>query len=356
MAGRRSRTRLWVSETSDPINFLEPQEFRHEFPKGMTVAMVRDCDSEESFHSMDEFDEGDEQPSSSDPPFPKRASYAHSASESDVVVCKPDVSTLGAELARKFTAQQLSWDKFTYTSAVVNTWHLDEGVMEKLNDGNALFGFSCKVGDQISNHERDLYRLVINRTCFEDESTENNVPFINMDDMHENKDVTFFLNSAIYVFPLMTLDDIDYDTFVTPEYHVNCQPAHSTKVWMDCAERGDVDTFRITKTIIPWVFKMTIQFRCSLVPEKDLHELSPLLDGLEVHRAILLERTKREKRARPDMTRKCKSIIVYHQLPGGHGLLVANYSFIINSSIPRFLTGLLDRLGSLGADEVAVTA
>ena len=163
------------------------------------------------------------------------------------------------------------------------------------------------------------------------------------------------LTSCSYIIPFIDVDTLTLDTFVTSQYHKSCQPP-ATRIWDDCHGRGDLQTFRITKPIIPWVFKMTIQFHCSEVPKDRLEKFSCLMGGLRPDRAILMERTKRDKR-HSDMTKKCKSVLLLHKLKGDDaGCLIVNASFIANSKIPQIMAPIIDRVGKIGTEEVTVTA
>eukprot|EP01063_Lacrimia_lanifica_P011022 TRINITY_DN1777_c0_g7_i1.p1 TRINITY_DN1777_c0_g7~~TRINITY_DN1777_c0_g7_i1.p1 ORF type:complete len:426 (+),score=113.62 TRINITY_DN1777_c0_g7_i1:65-1279(+) len=244
---------------------------------------------------------------------------------------------------------------YTYPGDYLTSWHLQDELVEKLGRGTALFGFTCKTGAQLDANERHLLGIAINKTCFEDEERDNGCPVINCTSLSEQEQgMTFMIARTMYVLPGVSLDAIQLDDFVTAAYHQNCQPA-GTKVWDDCKARGDINTFRITKPIIPYIFKMTIQFRCSMFSDEELHELAPLFGGLRVDKAVLLERTKRNIQSQ-DMTKKSKSILLFHRLPGRQGLMAGTVSFIINSSLPRMFASIIDRVGSLGTAEAAETA
>ena len=166
---------------------------------------------------------------------------------------------------------------------------------------------------------------------------------------------TWFLTRSTHVLPRIHCHDLTIDEFIDTRYHKSCQPTN-TKIWDDCKEKGDLATFRITKPIIPWVFKMTVQFHCTVLSAEDRQELSPLIGDLRVDHAIFMERTKRDM-TQQDMTRKCKSLILYHKLSGkDSGCLITTTSFIVNRSLPKILVPLIDRLGSMGSDEVTTIA
>ena len=330
-----------MSENGDGMKLTShrcgPIEFRESYPSGMRVSMVREVGNCSFYSIPDEEDESGGSRSTT----PNLATEK-TTSPTDMKRELPE--TFGTDLLRRL---QKSESNFTYPSAIMNTWRIDNMIMAKLNKGQALFGFSCKLGDQMSSEERSMFSLVINKTTLNTDNA------LDMSDPVSLRSHTFLLSRGLYILPFLSLEDINIDNFTSPEYHQNCQPKNTT-IWTDCAARGDNDTFRITKTIIPWVFKMTVQFKCSLVPDDELENMSPLMDGLKVHKGIFLERTKRGKNTK-DMTRSAKSVVLFHDIPGV-GLLCANPSFIVNTSIPKVFAMIMDRIGSLGAEEVAETA
>eukprot|EP01064_Diplonema_japonicum_P026378 TRINITY_DN37799_c0_g1_i1.p1 TRINITY_DN37799_c0_g1~~TRINITY_DN37799_c0_g1_i1.p1 ORF type:complete len:368 (+),score=37.08 TRINITY_DN37799_c0_g1_i1:55-1158(+) len=272
--------------------------------------------------------------------------------EEDNALAPENAGSMGKKLSSRFKGKRRA--DFAFKSGLLNSWNLDESVRDKLEEGFALFGFSCKAGTNLTTEEIRLFSLAINKTAFNDEELENKALKIDMKNLGTMRNAIYFLTRALYILPCVDIDKITLETFVTPEYHKACQIS-STKVWDDCKARGDYDTFRITKPVIPWVFKMTVQFRCSEIAEEDLNDLRPLLNGLQVHKALLLERTKRDKGS-VDMTKKCKSLLIFHRLPDDRGVLCSNPTFIINTSIPKFLASIMDKVGSIGAAEVAESA
>eukprot|EP01060_Flectonema_neradi_P034680 TRINITY_DN6163_c0_g1_i2.p1 TRINITY_DN6163_c0_g1~~TRINITY_DN6163_c0_g1_i2.p1 ORF type:complete len:550 (+),score=72.55 TRINITY_DN6163_c0_g1_i2:85-1650(+) len=236
------------------------------------------------------------------------------------------------------------------TPHVVEDWSLGHSEVEKLSQGDTLFLFTCKVGSRLSKFEKSALAKFINMSGHGD-----HVPCdrINMNVEAEVNSFTFFITRAIYTLPNVMLRDLTIKLLSSVAYHTGCQPGHP-KIWTDCLSNGDYDTFRITKSIVPMLFSMTIQFKCSLVPESELPNLSSLTDGIPVHKAVLMERTKRNNK--PDMTKSCKSLLLYHQLPDDRGVLVFNVTGIANSTVPGIVASIIDRLGSVGSREAAETA
>jgi len=158
--------------------------------------------------------------------------------------------------------------------------------------------------------------------------------------------VTIVKNS--YILPDLKLEDFTPELLCSSEYLHGCMPG-PPKIWK---EVPDNTTFRITKTIIPWVYYMTFQFKCTVLAEHKLPGLTRI-DNCPVHKAILLERTKRDKSVQ-DATRKAKSILLYTEIEGG--VLFRNVTVALNTWIPNFAVPFIDNLGSLGAKETKDTA
>eukprot|EP01062_Namystynia_karyoxenos_P022275 TRINITY_DN18531_c0_g1_i1.p1 TRINITY_DN18531_c0_g1~~TRINITY_DN18531_c0_g1_i1.p1 ORF type:complete len:516 (+),score=134.95 TRINITY_DN18531_c0_g1_i1:133-1548(+) len=264
---------------------------------------------------------------------------------------------LAADFSARAGARDNGW---VYQCMAVHRWELDAEALRALASGMAVFCFSCKVGDRLSATERAMFRAGLNISGFQDELKENNVPFINVDDPAEQRASTFFMVRGVYIFPGVGVNDIDLALLNNVQYHRECQPSSRTlptRIWEDCRSRGDKNTFRITKTIIPLVLKITVQFFCSEVPQELLPGLSVLASGFRVDRALLMERTKRAGAQAPqDATKKVKSLLLFHALPNSAGVLVVNPTLIANSMVPRVIAAALDRVGALGASEVAETA
>eukprot|EP01063_Lacrimia_lanifica_P011915 TRINITY_DN18583_c0_g1_i1.p1 TRINITY_DN18583_c0_g1~~TRINITY_DN18583_c0_g1_i1.p1 ORF type:complete len:467 (+),score=129.03 TRINITY_DN18583_c0_g1_i1:45-1445(+) len=284
------------------------------------------------------------------PPEGKNALPPRAAAQAHQYTPLPD------DFGKAFAKRLRATDDFTYTGGTYNSWSIaQESVLSRLEKGAALFGFACKQGTQLSQEERAMCNLIINKSAFDDEVEACRVPKIDCSNLTpDQKGMTFLLVRSVYLAPNVHPDVINLDRFVTPEYHRACQP-DGTKVWSDCVAKGDLNTFRITKPIIPLIFKMTVQFRCSEIKKADLPAISQLWGGVRVDRGILLERTKRDL-SKGDMTKKCKSLILYHGLPDNRGTVVSVMSFIVNSQLPRVVASLLDKVGSMGTAECIETA
>ena len=217
--------------------------------------------------------------------------------------------------------------------------------IKSLQSGGSLYYFSFQKGKL-----PDLQRIakVINLTAFEDEMRDNCIPKI---DPVTDDSCVYLLNKAVYLLQKGIRSDHITDRMIASTcYQTVCQPS-GTKV----LQADDSDTFRFQKTIV-WPYKLTIQFKVSVIPSELYPELVSLHDNLPIHYAILLERTKRTKTS-TDMIKKAKSILLYHNLNNGSGgVMVTNITAGAATSIPSIIAGIVDKLGSMGAKDVAETA
>jgi hypothetical protein len=211
--------------------------------------------------------------------------------------------------------------------------------------GGVMFSFSCT--DSPDPYEVELAMSVINRTCFDDEAKENYVPHVTKEKL---SDYTVVIARSCYLLPEVDLQFVcDPALMSSVRYQTACEPA-GTRIW----EEGDeLNSFRITKTVIPLIFSVTIQFRISVLKPDDIRELSSFL-GIRVDGGLLLERTKRHKPPKIDRTVKAKSVLLYTKVP--HGLFLSHLTVILQSSIPALVSRVVHRFGSMGLAEVLETA
>eukprot|EP01064_Diplonema_japonicum_P020745 TRINITY_DN30324_c0_g1_i1.p1 TRINITY_DN30324_c0_g1~~TRINITY_DN30324_c0_g1_i1.p1 ORF type:complete len:628 (+),score=169.28 TRINITY_DN30324_c0_g1_i1:37-1920(+) len=222
-------------------------------------------------------------------------------------------------------------------------------LVQHLGKGGVLFCMACKLRKDLTESEVRLIECFVNMSSFEDEVKEAGTIPVDMR-AESAVDFTFWRNTAAYYLPGIKKEDVNAAVISSYAYQKACQPS-GTYVWNDV--QGE-NTFRITKSIIPLVFKVTIQFKCSDVPEEFLPQFSGHMSGLQVHKAVLMERTRRKKGGL-DVCKKCKSLLLYHFLPDG-GAIVVNPVALVNTSIPSILVSIIDRVGSLGGKEVATCA
>jgi len=146
----------------------------------------------------------------------------------------------------------------------------------------------------------------------------------------------------------------------TIEYQRACQPGQ-VKIWDDertlreAVHEDGSRTFRMTKTL-PYVYiPFTVQFRVSQVPEHRLQGLAPLCDGCVPHRALLMERTKRDI-SKQDAIGVCKSLLLYSWPGPGRPCEIHHVVVLATQKLPWVFSRVLHSLGGMAAKEVGETA
>eukprot|EP01064_Diplonema_japonicum_P035148 TRINITY_DN7531_c0_g1_i1.p1 TRINITY_DN7531_c0_g1~~TRINITY_DN7531_c0_g1_i1.p1 ORF type:complete len:595 (+),score=83.81 TRINITY_DN7531_c0_g1_i1:62-1786(+) len=237
---------------------------------------------------------------------------------------------------------------------ICSNWSVldDRSNDEFLGEGGSFYFFTFLKG---ANHPEGVLRMaskLMNLSSFSDETGENFVPNVDLNNATHKEQYFILLNKAIYMIPDIKITDITKDLITSTDYQARCQPG-GVKIH----DTNEADTFRFTKTIIWPVYKLTMQFKVSVVDPSTYGDLSELQDGLPVHFALLLERTKRNKQA-VDVIKKAKSILLYHQIPegSGGGVVVTNVTTGAATSVPSVIATIVDKLGSMGAKDVAETA
>jgi len=217
-----------------------------------------------------------------------------------------------------------------------------------LSRGKTFFTFACQSGKTLSDREIDHVDYIVNLSGFKDELADNGIEFVNIRNKEEAALYTVAIVKNAYMLPYTKLEDFTPELLCSQDYLHGCMPG-PPKIWK---EVPDNTHFRITKTIIPWVFNMTIQFKVSVLDPKHYPSLSQI-DNCPVHKAIILERTKRDKTVQ-DATKKAKSVLLYTKVEGG--TLCRNITICLNSFVPNFVVPFIDTLGSLGSKETKETA
>jgi hypothetical protein len=257
--------------------------------------------------------------------------------------------------------------------------------LSTLESGGCIFSFVCN--HELSKYEASMVDAIINLSGFEDEVAENGVPhfeYAEYEEQHrlaeaadrsswhskspssssqsslssrsaKHPKYTFLLARCGYLLTGFSLEELlaDPQIITSLDYQKACQPA-GTEIWDDF-DRMDADNFRISKPIIPKVYKFTVQFRVSRVQdENELRHLSEVLH-IPVDGAIVLERTKRSKPPKEDATRKIKSVLIYTDLGSGV-VLVTHLTIMLQMGLPWVIEGFLGKIGRWGLGETAETA
>jgi hypothetical protein len=224
----------------------------------------------------------------------------------------------------------------------------DPGCVPELQKGNAYFFFACKIGTLLDEDERFVINQIINLTSFKNEVVENNVPIFDAFDDEDAAKYTVILTKATYLLPGITIAQLTPQLICTTEYQKNCQPENSTIE----SNVPDDTTIRFSKTVIKFIYNMTVQLKMSKI-DAGRHASLSQLDRIKVEQGLLLERTKRQV-TKVDGTAKAKSVLLYTPVDGG--VLVTNITVAINTSIPTIVAGILNNFGATGAREVSETA
>jgi len=223
---------------------------------------------------------------------------------------------------------------------------------QQLCEGRSLSSFVSFVLNAATEPQKLILEKIMNLSYYENEVEENKVPFLDVNDEEDGLKYTICIQKSMWLLPNATLENITAERFATFDYHQRCQPA-SCNIWRPGQdyEPEDSFTFRFTKTIISYIYDLTIQFRVTEIPESEMASLSEI-DDIPIQKALLLERTKRD-RTRQDSTKKVKSLLMFHQLDDG--LLVSHITGVMNTSIPTIVASLLEHFHQTVADEVSET-
>jgi len=229
----------------------------------------------------------------------------------------------------------------------------DPSHLEVLQTGKSLSSFDSFAGHDANDRQKFVLDRIMNLSYYADEEKDNNVPRIDVNDPEDSYNYTMCIQRSMWLLPDVNIDDITPEVLATYDYMKRCQP-ESCNVWKPGKdfEAEDDHTFRFTKNVIPYVYDLTIQFRIHELSQETLAKLSEI-DNLEIHKALLMERTKRD-RTRIDSTRKVKSVFMIHKVD--NGLLISHITGVANTSIPTIVAGLLSNFYEMVATEVAETA
>lgn len=229
----------------------------------------------------------------------------------------------------------------------IKSYYSNMDQMKFLESGGAFYSFTCRTW--MTPYEREMVEAMANLSSFEDETRDNYVPHLDINNAKDVNQYTYVLQKAAYILPGVNLEDVTPEVLSSNHYHECCQPVNGTKIW----DHWEEDVFRFTRPIIPHIYKMTIQFKVSEVQKRDLGSLSDVL-GVRIDKAILMERTKRSVPPKIDATAKAKSILCYTVIPGG--LLVTHATVILNTAIPTVVAKVVHTFGGMGLAETCETA
>jgi hypothetical protein len=219
-----------------------------------------------------------------------------------------------------------------------------------LENGGHLFSFTCRTPANLSPHEIEMVDCIVNLSSFPDETVENGVPLVNVHDDVDRAKYTYILQKCAYILPSAKIGALTPKYVSSYDYQFNSQPK-SSYIW-PASEVSEENTFRFTKTIVRFIFSLTMQMKVSVIDAMVLPSLSALI-GTKVSYGLLMERTKRNA-SKGDSTAKAKSLLLYTEVDGG--LLCTNITVALQTAIPSVVASLMTSFGSMGSAEVAETA
>jgi hypothetical protein len=228
--------------------------------------------------------------------------------------------------------------------------------IQTLNKGDVLFMFKAVTGANLTAADTREFLYLTNLSSYEDEQLTNKVPAIDLTDATQNKLYSLLLSKVMYLLPGFDSRDISPEHWASQVFFDDCQAGRVA--WIDPKEGIDMDvhpeelrtTFRFYKTLIPFVFKLLIQMKVSVVTEPAALEELGQIAGFQPDRALLLERTKHHRDV-VDGTAKAKSVLLFRAVPGG--TLVCHYVIVLNTALPGIVATLLNNFSGPGAAEAA---
>jgi hypothetical protein len=249
------------------------------------------------------------------------------------------------------SGHSISRDSKVTGKVVTSTWDflsLPEA-QSHLNAGNTFFRFVSGGLAKVSPQDREFVRLYANITGFADEAKENFCPVVDPFDPVQQSKYIVILVKAMYILPGVLLSNITQDLLASLDYNRNCQPGDVRFEEKDIPPR----TFREVKTIVKFVYSLTIQMYVTEITDPEILFSLKESDGMVPTKVIVLERTKRTP-SKIDSTAKCKSVLMYYAVNGG--VLVSHATIVMNTSVPTVVARILNTFGGQGCGECAETA
>uniref|UniRef100_A0A0G4HM37 Uncharacterized protein n=1 Tax=Chromera velia CCMP2878 TaxID=1169474 RepID=A0A0G4HM37_9ALVE len=290
---------------------------------------------EDAFQECDEFEDAEEE-------------VARLPAGASACLSSAGVSNILGKISG-LSAREVSTDSFPIC---LNDWSqfLEKGTVGEMSRGGVAFCLRSLAGKSLTEGDKSFIQALVNLSMFEDEGKENNSAKLSIEDETVQAKVTAVLVKTAFVIPGWRAEDFRPEFIATLDYQRSCQPGSPV-----FEENVQANQFRLTKSIVPHLYSITVQFNVSQVDSAaDLNALERML-GMQVHRAILMERTKRRVQVE-DATLKCKSLLVYHNLPDGSGVLVTHCTVALNTVIPSLVASLLTAGSSFASKEVVETA
>ncbi|EPY25211.1 hypothetical protein STCU_06787 [Strigomonas culicis] len=247
------------------------------------------------------------------------------------------------------TCRDVSATQSVHSLVINDSWDFlsKPTVPNALNEGKCVFRFMCSPMNAVDAETKEMINSFINVSSFKDEERENNTPRV---DVYNAEDASKYIGifvKAMYVLPGVKLPNITADCVASLEYQKACQPSGS-KV----EEGPTANSFRVTMSVIKFVFSLTIQFKVSEVTDPQTLLSFKNVDGMIPAKVIVLERTKRNV-GKVDATAKVRSLLLYY--PINDGVLVNSQTLVLNTSLPKVVSKIVNTFGSQGAAQSADT-
>lgn len=249
----------------------------------------------------------------------------------------------------ELSARNIAFDSTAVVCDTCTTFVTPQA-FQTMTEGGTMFMLRSGVGTTLTDADKYFIDAIINNTMFKDELAENNSPKVDIFDPAFAASITAVMVKTQYLVKGWRAENFTANFVASYDYQSACQPGKPSHV-------ADLPPgmMRFTKTIIPVVYKVTIQFSVSEITSPEAIATLEEMTGLRVDKAILLERTKRRIEI-VDATLKCKSVLLYHNLADGSGVLVVGCTAILNTQIPAIAAKVLSNSSGLASREAAETA
>jgi hypothetical protein len=223
-----------------------------------------------------------------------------------------------------------------------------------LRYGDAQFKFTCKVADQLETEELEQLSAVVNVSSFVDEEAENHgTPKVDTSDPGQLALYTAILTKSSYVLPCVRAGAFNSALVGSLRYQKACQTGSPTFTEEKCDDAKRMFTF--VRTLVPMVYWMTIQLKCSEVTDAASLKGLQTVEGIAPTKALLLERVRDpDDPSQNDSTVKVKSLLLFFDLPNGN-VFASNLTVVLNTSIPGVIAGIIGTFSKSGIAEAVQT-
>jgi hypothetical protein len=233
-------------------------------------------------------------------------------------------------------ATKISLNSGNVIVETVDKWHFYSNTAKnKLSNGNVFFSFKFFDGSDANHDDINLMEHIINLSMFKNENKENNVPHIDVKNREDISKYKYVLSKTMYLIPGLDINNIDIGIWSSKKFCEECIGNNAS--FEDIDEKH---SFRMNKNIFFW-YSICVQMQLSEITNHDiLHSMKSIAEFNAQH-GILYERVKRNKE-KIDNIAKAKSVLLFHNVPGGVILTDVNV-VVINKFLPDFLLQFVDK-------------